>query len=613
MRIQLNRHADSLSRVVYGAGFVAVFAAVYAMFLIAAVNPALAYADDPAAAAATISNQAFGMLNGLNAESGGGNANPLLGPIASFAGDADTLSHVLKGGDKAAAAQALGALKLDRAAVDAAIAAHPKAMSTGAWASLTHQLDALAKQVPHTADAAASPAMATVSATAPSTATSDAAAAAVASAPASAMAGPAPSSDGAAPKVVIDSRVERDDIVTIKGYFKGTALKSAGIYEDGQALKSFKVDNVPGEQQVNFTLGLEHPRSDMVLRVADVHGRSAEASVLDPAIAAAANSGTPDASAPPPETLADVAPPPSSEPPVKVLRDSPSSGGHGATAVIPSHGPIRPSPSKRHTIGGHLGSVQINIIGTAEVSTSPASYEVIGQISGHGITRAGIYVDGRLVKRIPVTEGGDFSSFDQRFVMNGGEATIRAYGVGDQYVESSIDVTGNGVATAAPPMMMPPIGMAIQITTLRPVAANLYLVGGVISGRNIASAGLYQNEMLVRTIPLHSSLLGAIIPGASQQIAFNVRFNPSLGAALIRAFDTAGAHTDQPVMVTGTSPYGYGMNPYAINPYGARGYGVNPYAPNPYGASPVNPYLPPANPYATSPYGYRGAPARPLW
>jgi hypothetical protein len=95
-----------------------------------------------------------------------------------------------------------------------------------------------------------------------------------------------------------------------------------------------------------------------------------------------------------------------------------------------------------------------------------------------------------------------------------------------------------------------------------------------------------------------------MIPGASRNVNFNVRFNPQAGPATIRAFDSSGGYNEQPIVVAGgMNPYG-GANPFGINPYGTNPYGTNPYG-NPYGANPYgNPYG--TNPYGTNPYGGYG-------
>jgi hypothetical protein len=80
-------------------------------------------------------------------------------------------------------------------------------------------------------------------------------------------------------------------------------------------------------------------------------------------------------------------------------------------------------------------------------------YQVVGQIIGHGVRRAGIYVDGRLVKRLPVSRG-NLSTFATTFMMSGGTATIRAFSSANQYVESSI-----AMPAVAPPIAVAPYGM----------------------------------------------------------------------------------------------------------------------------------------------------------
>jgi hypothetical protein len=360
----------------------------------------------------------------------------------------------------------------------------------------------------------------------------------------------------------------------------------------------------------------------MVLRVTDVEGRSAEATVIDPSSVVVENPVSATVSS---GNLASTGSS-TTDGGVEVYRGSgagsDNAGGGGNTAEIPSHGPLSPSPSKRHTHGGRLGNVQVNVLAMSQVGASPPTYEAIGQIVGSGITRAGIYVNGRLVKTIAIEDSAGFTSFDETFPMNGGVATVRAYGVGKQFVEKPLEIANDVTALAPPAPVAPmaPPGLAVQITTVRPITSNLYVVAGVVSGRNIASAGLYQNGALVQSLNLGgglAGLLGAIVPGASRSANFTAQFNPFAGPASVRAFDTSGAFTEQPVMVSGVNPYGAspyaGTNPYGANPYG----GVNPFgAPTSpyYGTSPPGFYMPPPpNPYV-GPYGSRPvAPSRPLW
>lgn len=568
-----------------------------------------AHAGDPKAMAAQLNDRAFGLLGSLNRESGGGGANPLLSAVATFAGDAQTLSHAVANGNNAAAKEALGTLQSDRATVDAALALHPGALNATQWNSLKQQLDQVAREVGSTGAGPVAASAATAAGAASSVATHDASAPALA-------AGTASPANGAPPQVVIESRTRQDNaVVRIKGYLEGTALKSGGIYENGHCLRAFKVNNVAGEQKLVFDIGLANPSPDMVLRVTDVEGRSAEATVIDP-VAAAEEAPSRTSTAAPSGNLASVTSS-TTDGGVEVYRGSgaggdKASGGGNNTAEIPSHGPLAPSPSKRHTHGGRLGNVQVNVLAMSQVETSPPTYEAIGQIVGRGITRAGIYVNGRLVKTIAIEDGAGFTSFDETFPMNGGAATVRAYGVGDQFVEKPLEVANDVTALGpmAPIAPIAPPGLAVQITTVRPITANLYVVAGVVSGRNIASAGLYQNGALVQNLSLGggvAGILGALVPGVNRSVSFTAQFNPYAGPASVRAFDTSGAFTEQPVMVAGVNPYG--ASPYAgVNPFGAPAspyYGTSP-PPGSYMPPPTNPYV---NPYGSRPV----TPSRPLW
>jgi hypothetical protein len=551
-----------------------------------------------------MTDRAFALLNSLNAQSGGGSSNPMLGPIATFASDAETLSHALAKGDTAGATDELTTLKSDRAAVDSALATHVGAIKPDAWNGIKQQLDEISQHLPPAngkPTAAAAPPAASASAETATTASSASAATSSAGAAASSVSA-ATSSDPSAPRIVVASRVANGDSVRVKGYLEGTALKSAGIYDNGRRLQAFKVNDVPGQQKLDFDIGLSHPSPDTVIRVTDVDGRLAEASVLD--------AGAAVSEPPPPTPEASVATDTSggfgaaSEGGVDVFRGAGAAGGsHSDTAEIPSHGAPLPSPSKRHTLGGNLANVQINILGVTQTQTIPPTYHVIGQIAGHGVTHAGIYVDGRLANQIPIDDGADYTSFDQQFEMDSGAATIRAYGVGGQFVESSIDQSNEGVAALPPTMPMAAVtsGLAVQITSIQPIAANLYVVSGVISGSGLASAGLYQNGALAQNLNLGGggigAVIGSLIPGASRSVNFSARFNPAMGPATIRAFNTNGAYTEQPVMVAGMSPYGYGASPYA---------GVNPYATSPYGGA-TSPY------FGMAPSRPPPAPTRPLW
>ncbi|HVC44531.1 MAG TPA: hypothetical protein VND20_06900 [Candidatus Binataceae bacterium] len=613
--------------------------------LTGAIATRVAIAADSAATAEQISDQSFTLLNLLNAQSGGGKSNPALGAIAIFAGDAQTLSHALTAGDRAGAAAAMATLEADRASVDQAGAANPGAFDRAQWTGITKQLDALAKQIPA---APSAPRAAAIPAAASSAGVSSSSSIA-ATAPA---AGPAAEPASAPPRVVIDSRTPDGSSIRIKGYLEGTHLTRGGLYDGAREDRDFNVAGVLGEQRLNFEIDVGNPTPDAAIRVYDAAGRMAEAPVNDAAgvaLGGAASAGDASAAAPaiPPLPAPSMAPPanaPTEEGGVEVFRNRGSGGaaaggpGGANIAEIPSHGAPRRSPSKRRTIGSQLANVQIDVISTNELQTIPPTYEVIGQIHGRGITHAGIYLDGRPVARIAVADMSDNTSFDQRFVMERGTPTIRAYGVGDQFIETSLDL-GNGLASADSPMSpdapdaaMPggaipggvvpgPMvggtpGVVVQIAAVGAITPNLYVVSGVISGNRLSAAGLYQNGMLVQNIPVRSGglggMLGALIPG-SHNVNFNVRFNPQAGPASIRAFGASGGYAEQPVVAgggygvnpyAGVSPYGSpygaygpGMSPYA-NPYGTTPYATNPYSSGTFGAPPINNYTTPTNPFA---------------
>ncbi len=289
----------------------------------------------------------------------------------------------------------------------------------------------------------------------------------------------------------------------------------------------------------------------MVIRVTDIDGRSAEAPVLD------LGSGSAAASAPP----------------LPAEEAAPLSDSNNGVTEIPTHGPPRPSPSKRHTIGARLAEVHIEVLSISETNSTPLTYEISGQIQGAGVTHAGIYVDGRLTRQIPVTPGVTSVNFDQSFVMNGDTASIRAYGLGSQFVENSLDLSNQTASEENPtplaPMMIAPPpsapGIGVEITSLQALGARLYSVSGVISGHDLASAGLYQNGALAQEIAVGGNgitingsglgdLLGGIIPSRAKSINFNIRYNPAIGPASIRAYAKNGAYTEQPIFMRGMRP-----------------------------------------------------------
>ena len=638
--------------------------AICAMLLALTQLAGLARAEDPAAIATRISDGAFAMLNGLHVR-GAAASNATVGAVAIFAGDAQALSRALAAGDREGAPSALATLESDREAVDIAVASNPGLFNAADWNRIKAEMATLSKQMgparssPRAVGGAgtAGPAAAThASAASPAATTPAATMPAAAAAEAATITSAATS--GAPPRVEIESRTAEGTNVRIKGYIEGSSLKRGGIFAGGHELRAFKIGGALGEQRINFDIGVESPARDAVIRVYDADGRMAEAPIADAGLAAgtsgvdaassAGRDGSETSDAPEIPALRSSAPAsstavPTTEGGVEVFRSNRegNSGLGGAnTAEIPSHGTPRRSPSKRHTIGSHLGNVQVTITAANLIEPVSQTYELAGQIQGRGITRAGIYVNRRLVKAITAEFGANVTSFDEKFVMKdlGGEVTIRAYGVGDQFVESSVDLP-TAMASAEIPDSNPMIaggsmmsgptiendsGIMVQIAAVGQITRNVYVVSGVISGRNLSGAGLYQNGMLVQKIAVRGSgiggVIGSLIPGASHNISFNVRFNPQAGPATIRAFDSSGGYNEQPVIVAGMSPYGgvspYGMNPYGGSPYGYNPSGTNPYGANPYGygsarpnpyaggtlgAPPVNPYIAPTNPFGSPP------------
>jgi hypothetical protein len=524
--------------------------------------------------ASQLSDNAFNLLSSINAK---GSASPLADPVANFAADAQTLSQMLAAGDRAGAASQMSALVADRATVDRAIKG---SSDTNLWESITHELDALAKAVPPShAKPSTMRARASTSSAAESgeSATASIPAAPVPSKAAAASPehiGPMPSTSSIAapPKAVIESSNDDGGVLRIKGYLEGTALTGGGIYQNGQLLKPIKINTIQGEQRLDFDIGLGSPEPGMSIRVYDAQGRSAEAF-------ASATEGEP---ANPESGNSKV----SDEGGVEVDRsrpaEAPEENAAVGTAEIPSHGTTRPSPSKRHTLESHLGDVQIDVVAIRQIAVTPPMYEVLGVIQGSDVTRAGIYIDGRLAAQIPSSSSAATNNIDQRFVMDGRAASIRAFGVGNHYAEQPIDLA-TAIAAAAPPvssssMMSPPVTgspslisgapanavagtMSIQIQSVTYLSPIQTVVIGVINGRNLRTAGLYQSGMLAHTIPVGgasgvSGLLGSVLSHfGTQSVPFTAYYNPANGPAVIRATDNTGAYTEQEIGLGGVNAY----------------------------------------------------------
>ena len=483
---------------------------------------------------------------------------------------------MLASGDRTGAASQMSTLIADRAAVDRAI---KDSSDAGLWGAITHELDALAKAIPPSQPKpssmrASSPGSAVESGTSATASVPAARVPSEATTPPAEHIGPMPStsSRGEPPKAVIESSSDDGGVLRIKGYLEGTALTGGGIYQNGQLMKQIKIDTIQGEQRLDFDIGLGSPEPGMSIRVYDSQGRSAEA------FASAPEGGPAN-----PESGNSTV---GNEGGVEVDRshpaEAPEENAAAGTAEIPSHGATRPSPSKRHTLESHLGDVQIDVVAIRQIKVTPPMYEVLGVIQGRDVTRAGIYIDGRLAARIPSSSSAATNNIDQRFVMDGSAASIRAFGVGNHYAEQPIDLS-TAIASAAPPvftssMMGPPMTggpsvisgapanavagtMSIQIQSVTSLSPTQTVVTGVINGRNVRTAGLYQAGMLDQKIPVGgasgaSGLLGSVLSHfGTQTVPFTAYYNPANGPAVIRATDNTGAYTEQAIGLGGINAY----------------------------------------------------------
>lgn len=399
-----------------------IYLAVLAVLMM--FRSASAYAGDLEDCAQHLSDGAFSLLRSIDTSRPGG--ADALSAIASFAGDAQTFSGALGKEDRRAASVAMAAMLSDRASVESAVQKNPGTLDSSAWNSLKDQLASLERRVP--------PGKETAGAGTPH------------KAPRGVVPVPStePDLDHGRPKVEIGSRVYEDGGVHIKGYIAGFDLKSAGIYDGDRQLSAIQLSPTTEGQRVNFDLALEQATPTETIRVTDALGRSAEARVAPQAVAGAPREGSHEKMIDLGNIRMDGPSSESSLPPVIASVPVTRSGGT-STTEIPSR-----SPSKRHmhehSTLAPLSGVQINILGVMQTPSNPEAYQVVGQISGEGIKRAGIYVDGKLVKPVPISADG-FTSFDVIFDLLGRDATIRVYGNGTNYQEASIDLNSAGTGT----------------------------------------------------------------------------------------------------------------------------------------------------------------------
>jgi hypothetical protein len=397
-------------------------AAICLLALVAVgIGPRQSFAEDAQAQALELSDRAFAMLNAINASSA--KPGPILAPAASLAGDAQTLSTALSAHDNASASGAMRSILSDRDNIEAAAniagGRYPEQ-----WTVIREKIAALEKQVPASKGPVARSEVPESHAS---------------------FAPPPGEKIPTAPKVEISSRVFKAGTVRVKGFFEGTDLKSAGIFDGDTKSRDIDVAGTPGEQRVNFDFSIEQPSPTQSIRVADVYGREAQALVSPDPAAVGPMKGS--------EMMIEVDPGASAS--------SRGEAGPLAESPLASAGPSRGnntaeiarpgdalSPSRRHMEANSslapLTNVQINVIDAEELMSAPGNVEVIGQIAGPGVRHAGVYVNGRLVKPIAVSAGG-YSSFDLTFPMPAGsDARIRAYGNGNDFVEASIDTVGGG-------------------------------------------------------------------------------------------------------------------------------------------------------------------------
>jgi hypothetical protein len=493
-------------------------------------------ADDLQSVSARLAEQSFRVLHRLTGSSDA-ESSQLIGSLASLADDAESLRQALVLNDRRAAQAAMASLVSDRQTIDQALSHNPGTLKLEEWANLRAQLDKLVREMAACRTA------------------SDAICEKATSSESKGKSRTESLTDAGGPHIVIVSRESDGAGVRLKGYFEGIDLKSAGIYEGSKELRAFKVDGLAGRQRVEFDLRLEDPSAFSLLRVVDAAGKSAQAFVAENTSELAAASS--DAAIPSGPATAASASDSDLGRPIAGLND---------TAEIPSYGPLLPSPSKRHTLASRLGDARIDVLSLTRIATLPPTYEIVGRIHGRGITRAGIYLDGRLVETIPIVPGANDTTFDRQFRAEARRATIRAYSVGNQFIEEPLVLDeardsaqplpyADGVPLAAPLQSSAPI--RIQVTSIRPLTGGTYLVNGVISGANLAAAGLYQNGVLVQNIDLNVGVAGApsAFSAIPRSINFSVRFNPSAGPATIRAFDRTGAFSEQPLVVASLTPY----------------------------------------------------------
>jgi hypothetical protein len=211
---------------------------------------ATAAAQDPTALARSLSNQAFALLDTLNATHAEDQPSALLGPIGMYAADSQSLLRALKDNEDEQAGVALSALVRDQTAVDSALPSAGADLNRAQWARMKQELAALRSSIPAT----------------------------VGSAPPSApVPGPGAASDLA---VRIDStRFDSADRLHIKGLITGRDITSAGIYAGDREITDLRPTPDRRDQRIELDLTIEPPPAGSVIRVYDSAGHSAQAAI----------------------------------------------------------------------------------------------------------------------------------------------------------------------------------------------------------------------------------------------------------------------------------------------------------------------------------------------
>ena len=117
------------------------------------------FADDLQSSAQHLSDSAFSILNSITSDSSKSAASDVMGAIASFAGDAQTLAATLASGDRQGASSAMTALIADRRAVDEALIKNPRAIDSSKWSPLKAELASIQDRVPSASTLTASAAV----------------------------------------------------------------------------------------------------------------------------------------------------------------------------------------------------------------------------------------------------------------------------------------------------------------------------------------------------------------------------------------------------------------------------------------------------------------------